>query len=111
MPRINKNFTLEVTPEQFLNNCSSEELREVDLLLSKPLMQAKMNHRLSEETEQCIITDLNKFLAGDKDRSIKPERTCRVCGCTDEDCRQCIEKTGESCSWVAEDLCSACYEL
>jgi len=36
------------------------------------------------------------------------ERTCRVCGCTDYDCRQCIEKTGAPCSWVEKDLCSAC---
>jgi hypothetical protein len=36
------------------------------------------------------------------------ERRCRVCGCTDDDCRQCIEKTGEPCHWVEEDLCSAC---
>lgn len=35
-------------------------------------------------------------------------RTCRVCGCTDDDCRQCIEKTGEPCYWVEPDLCSAC---
>jgi len=35
-------------------------------------------------------------------------RRCRVCGCTDDDCRQCIEKTGEPCYWVEEDLCSAC---
>ena len=33
---------------------------------------------------------------------------CRVCGCTDDDCSQCIEKNGEPCHWVAEDLCSAC---
>ena len=33
---------------------------------------------------------------------------CRSCGCTDDDCRQCIEKTGEPCYWVKEDLCSAC---
>jgi hypothetical protein len=41
---------------------------------------------------------------------IKPDeiRRCRVCGCTDDDCRQCIEKTGEPCYWVEEDLCSAC---
>ena len=38
----------------------------------------------------------------------KPVRSCRVCGCTDNDCRQCIEKTGEPCYWVAADLCSAC---
>jgi hypothetical protein len=33
---------------------------------------------------------------------------CRVCGCTDDDCSQCIEKTGEPCTWVEPDLCSAC---
>ncbi|MDR1278598.1 MAG: hypothetical protein LBK02_07595 [Treponema sp.] len=35
-------------------------------------------------------------------------RRCRVCGCTDDDCHQCIEKTGHPCHWVEEDLCSAC---
>lgn len=34
--------------------------------------------------------------------------TCRVCGCTEADCRQCIEKTGQACHWVEADLCSAC---
>jgi hypothetical protein len=37
-----------------------------------------------------------------------PMRTCRACGCTDDDCRQCVEKTGEPCYWVEPDLCSAC---
>jgi ParB/RepB/Spo0J family partition protein len=36
------------------------------------------------------------------------ERTCRVCGCTEANCAQCVEKTGEPCHWVAPDLCSAC---
>lgn len=36
------------------------------------------------------------------------DRTCRVCGCTDDDCRGCIERTGHPCHWVTEDLCSAC---
>lgn len=40
-----------------------------------------------------------------------PERKCRVCGCTNSDCRQCIEKTGSPCSWVEWDLCSACAEV
>lgn len=34
--------------------------------------------------------------------------TCRVCGCTDDDCSQCIAKTGEPCHWVERGLCSAC---
>lgn len=33
---------------------------------------------------------------------------CRVCGCSDWDCAQCIERTGAPCSWVESDLCSAC---
>ena len=36
------------------------------------------------------------------------EPTCRVCGCTDDDCYDCYERTGETCHWVEEDLCSAC---
>jgi hypothetical protein len=36
------------------------------------------------------------------------ERRCRVCGCTQNDCSQCIEKTGSPCYWISEDLCSAC---
>jgi hypothetical protein len=41
---------------------------------------------------------------------IQPVRICRVCGCTDDDCPECIERTGEPCSWVEGDLCSACVE-
>lgn len=33
---------------------------------------------------------------------------CRVCRCTEQDCRGCIARTGEPCSWVEPDLCSAC---
>jgi hypothetical protein len=35
---------------------------------------------------------------------------CRVCGCTDDDCMQCIARTGEPCHWVTPDLCSACLK-
>lgn len=37
--------------------------------------------------------------------------TCRVCGCTDDNCSQCVERTGEPCHWVEPDLCSACVEI
>jgi hypothetical protein len=38
---------------------------------------------------------------------------CRVCGCTELDCRQCIERTGAPCSWVdaARTLCTACIGI
>lgn len=36
--------------------------------------------------------------------------TCAICGCTDDDCSGCIERTGEPCHWVDSfnTLCSAC---
>lgn len=37
-------------------------------------------------------------------------RRCRVCGCTTFDCQRCIERTGEPCSWVGPDLCTACQD-
>ena len=37
-------------------------------------------------------------------------RSCRVCGCTDNDCGGCIERTGRPCYWVGPDLCSACVD-
>lgn len=36
-------------------------------------------------------------------------RRCRVCGCTDDNCYQCIARTGAPCHWVKEDLCSVCF--
>lgn len=33
---------------------------------------------------------------------------CAVCGCTEEDCSQCVEKTGQPCWWLQPGLCSAC---
>ncbi|HKX30634.1 MAG TPA: DUF3102 domain-containing protein [Blastocatellia bacterium] len=35
-------------------------------------------------------------------------RACRECGCTEDDCSQCVAKTGSPCHWVEDDLCSAC---
>lgn len=45
------------------------------------------------------------------DAEISDARTCRVCGCTDWDCAECIERTGTPCSWVEADLCSACVPV
>ena len=37
-------------------------------------------------------------------------RKCRVCGCTDTDCSQCIAAQGHPCWWVEDDLCSRCAD-
>src|ERR1700733_1875772 len=33
---------------------------------------------------------------------------CAVCGCTDDDCTDCVRRTGAPCPWIAINLCSAC---
>lgn len=50
MPSIQKIFTLEVSVEKFLENCSTTELIELDLLLNNPRFQDKMkdNANMSE---------------------------------------------------------------
>lgn len=79
MPTMNKIFTLTITPEQFLESCSALELQELSLLIDAEIQR---------RSEQVAF--------------------CRVCGCADLDCKQCIERTGEPCHWVEPDLCSAC---
>jgi Protein of unknown function (DUF3102) len=47
--------------------------------------------------------------AAEEPETVEPQ-ACRVCGCTEDDCRGCIEKTGEPCWWVEPGLCSACHK-
>ena len=55
--------------------------------------------------------DAGVELLAPKKRAVAEDvRRCRVCGCTDADCSECIEATGEPCYWVEEDLCSRCAE-
>lgn len=35
-------------------------------------------------------------------------RTCVFCGCTEEDCSQCIEEQGYPCHWISDRVCSRC---
>lgn len=82
MPKLNKIFTLEITPELFLNNCSPTELREIDTLIQSMYYLRRMN-----------------------------SRECRECGCTEYNCQNCVDRTGEPCHWVEADLCSACAKI
>ena len=80
MPKIEKSVVLDVTPGQFLNHCSPEELQELESLLISEYYQNRKNN-----TQQC-----------------------RVCGCTDYNRAECLKITGEPCSWIEKDLCSRC---
>jgi hypothetical protein len=64
------------------------------------LTQQQQIRELIDEVER-----LRALLAGDVLFEVP---TCRVCGCTDDDCTQCIGRTGHPCRWVEADLCSAC---
>ncbi len=56
------------------------------------------------------------LLAGRKTmirRIIKQKsNVCMFCGCTDNNCKVCIERTGEPCYWINDEktICSACAE-
>ncbi len=72
-----------------------------ELAMTREERQARDRARWEQEDEE------NEEDEDDESEEDGVQR-CRVCGCTDDDCHQCIEKTGEPCYWVEEDLCSAC---
>ena len=42
IPEITKVFTIEISPERFLENCSDNELKEVDLLIQSERFQKRI---------------------------------------------------------------------
>lgn len=42
MPEITKVYTIEISPERFLENCSDNELREIDLLIQSERYQSRI---------------------------------------------------------------------
>ncbi|MFP9114319.1 hypothetical protein ACLI1A_10265 [Flavobacterium sp. RHBU_3] len=53
MPTLNKQFTLEVTPEQFIRACSNQELYELHLLMCSPAVE----HRINTVIEKLSLND------------------------------------------------------
>lgn len=45
MPTLTKVLTVTVTPEQFLENCSDNELKELDLLIQSPRYANRINEK------------------------------------------------------------------
>lgn len=72
------------------------------------LIEKMTKEDVPEGTPEWIALSFNSDFFDDAIFDPLEEKKCRICGCTDNDCRQCIEKTGSPCSWVADDLCSAC---
>jgi hypothetical protein len=64
--------------------------------------------RISEEDRAQATWLALAFANEEFDTEFPEPQKCRVCGCTDDDCSECIARTGHPCHWVEEDLCSAC---
>lgn len=45
MPEITKIFQVEITPERFLDACSNDELKEIDLLIQSPRFQNRIKEK------------------------------------------------------------------
>jgi len=45
-------------------------------------------------------------LKGPHPEAIQPPRLCQICACSE--LNPCVGKNGRGCSWVDEDICSAC---
>ena len=45
MPAITKNFQVDITPERFLDACSDEELKEIDLLIQAERFQNRIKEK------------------------------------------------------------------
>jgi hypothetical protein len=45
MPSITKVFQVDITPERFLDSCSDEELKEIDLLIQTERFQNRIKEK------------------------------------------------------------------
>jgi hypothetical protein len=81
-----------------------KELKEMAKLLKLDVKNIEREARAEVRTQT--------KLASTSATSPAAAGTCRVCGCTDDDCSQCMKETGEPCHWVdeAHTLCSACED-
>ncbi len=62
-----------------------------------------------ESLQKARLAELVRREQPSNGKAAKPAPgACRVCGCTDDDCEQCVEKTGQACYWIEPGLCSAC---
>jgi hypothetical protein len=73
-----------------------------EMLMSAPLEAVEV--AVADLLETGLVEGLAEAVAG----ALGPDTACRVCGCTETDCSGCIARTGAACSWVENDLCSAC---
>jgi hypothetical protein len=92
--------------ENYGNELSEEEVKEIVYLLGA--QEVVLVYFGDEEEMELASEMLNEI---ESQMFLESLTKCRVCGCTELDCTQCIEKDGHPCHWVQDDLCSSCQNV
>lgn len=81
--------------------------------MSFPDLAQYYREELLDLVNYAVMTTIriDRLQAAFVERLAELEPSCRVCGCTDDDCSGCVERSGEPCHWVEPDLCSACAAM
>jgi len=90
----------------------------VDVSLIDPADVVRFVEPLQKCLSDIVIRQIHRTMTPDKFPLVRWKDSirkicgarCRVCGCTGNDCRQCVEAQGVACHWVEVDLCSRCEE-
>lgn len=101
-PHLNK--TMDLVEVSVLEGETSAARKEEIVQLFHKWAKKKEFNKEEMSRNICVRT----YFLEQENLCFEPKRKCRVCGCTDNDCHKCIEKTGHPCHWIADDLCSAC---
>ena len=77
-----------------------------------PAFQAEVDKCFEEwiRTFAIPVVEKRMTVSPEIEKRSETPRRCRICGCTDNDCTECIAAQGFPCSWVEEDLCSRCRD-
>ena len=89
-----------MTVRKFLELLKLDTSQVPKKLLNKQKMKIRVD-------EAALIADQVGYNLIDFVEAVIDQR-CRLCGCTNHNCYECMQKTGSPCRWIEEDLCSAC---
>ena len=100
--------------KEIIESINDEELKILVMAFSKPKVIEAMRiyNTLPGFMKSTFIKlgqiELEKRAIITPPLGITAPGICKVCGCTDGDCSQCINAQGFPCHWVEDDLCSRC---
>lgn len=97
-------------------NCMCREVAAHACLWAIGVLQKELtcliDHPGGDTSSIDLPADVRKALGKSHHFEIAKKGKCADCGCTDDDCTQCVERTGQPCYWANEEktLCSSCAQ-